>query len=68
MSIVKSCLLPLTEVEPSHQDTITFFVQYRLLSVGAILIPNVDGIDFQSLAILLGAMGVVIRFGLQNVG
>ncbi|NES78903.1 MULTISPECIES: mechanosensitive ion channel domain-containing protein [unclassified Okeania] len=65
--ILKSRFLPLTEAERSHQDTIAFFVQYGLLSVGAVLILNAGGVDFQSLAILLGALGVGIGFGLQNI-
>ncbi|MEM1169776.1 MAG: mechanosensitive ion channel domain-containing protein [Cyanobacteria bacterium P01_H01_bin.35] len=65
--ILKSRLLPLTEAEPSHQDTIAFFVEYGLLSVGALLILNAGGVDFQSLAILLGALGIGIGFGLQNI-
>jgi len=67
VSILKSRLLPLTEAEPSHQDTIAFFVQYGLLCLGAILILNAGGVDFQSLALLLGALGVGIGFGLQNI-
>ncbi|MDE5112039.1 MAG: mechanosensitive ion channel, partial [Trichodesmium sp. St7_bin2_1] len=51
----------------SHQDTIAFFLQYGLLSVGALLILNAGGLDFQSLALLLGALGVGIGFGLQNI-
>ena len=67
VSILKSRLLPLTEAEPSHQDTIAFFVQYGLLGLGGILILNAGGVDFQSLAFLLGALGVGIGFGLQNI-
>ncbi|WP_426581399.1 mechanosensitive ion channel domain-containing protein [Dapis sp. BLCC M229] len=67
VSILKSRLLPLTEAEPSHQDTIAFFVEYGLLSLGALLILNAGGVDFQSLAILLGALGIGIGFGLQNI-
>ena len=67
ISILKSRLLPLTGAEPSHQDTIAFFLQYGLLSVGALLILNAGGLDFQSLALLLGALGVGIGFGLQNI-
>ncbi len=67
VNILKSRLLPLTEAEPSHQDTIAFFVQYGLLSVGMLLILNAGGVDFQSLTILLGALGIGIGFGLQNI-
>ncbi|MDJ0517544.1 MAG: mechanosensitive ion channel [Trichodesmium sp. MO_231.B1] len=67
VSTLKSRLLPLTEAEPTHQNTIAFFVQYGLLSLGALLILNAGGVDFQSLAILLGALGIGIGFGLQNI-
>ncbi len=67
VSILKSRLLPLTEAEPSHQGTIVFFVEYGLLSLGVLLILNAGGVDFQSLAILLGALGIGIGFGLQNI-
>ena len=67
VSILKSRLLSLTGAEPSHQDTIAFFLQYGLLSLGALLILNAGGVDFQSLALLLGALGVGIGFGLQNI-
>ncbi|MGB3511856.1 MAG: mechanosensitive ion channel domain-containing protein [Microcoleaceae cyanobacterium] len=67
VKILKSRLLPLTEVERGHQDTIAFFVQYGLLFLGVILVLNAGGVNFQSLAILLGAVGVGIGFGLQNI-
>ena len=67
VGILKSRLLPLTEAQPSHQNTIAFFVQYGLLSVGMLLVLNAGGVDFQSLAILLGALGIGIGFGLQNI-
>ncbi|OZH52768.1 mechanosensitive ion channel protein MscS [Hydrocoleum sp. CS-953] len=67
VGILKSRLLPLTEAEASHQGTIAFFVEYGLLSVGTLLILNAGGVDFQSLAILLGALGIGIGFGLQNI-
>ncbi|MEB3343007.1 mechanosensitive ion channel domain-containing protein [Okeania sp.] len=65
--ILKSRLLPLIEVERSHQDAIAFFAQYALLSIGTLLIINAGGVDFQSIAILIGALGIGIGFGLQNI-
>lgn len=67
VQILKSRLLPLTEAERSHQDAIAFFVQYGLLFVGVLLVLNAGGVDFQSLVFLLGALGVGIGFGLQNI-
>ena len=67
VSILKSRLFPLTGAEQSHQDAIAFFVRYGLLFVGSILILNAGGVDFQSLTILLGTLGVGIGFGLQNI-
>lgn len=65
--ILRSRLLTLTAANRSHQDAIAFFVRYSLLFIGVLLVLNAGGIDFQSLAFLLGAIGVGIGFGLQNI-
>lgn len=67
MRILKSRLFPLTGTEQSHQDAIAFFVRYGLLFVGSILILNAGGVNFQSLLVLLGTLGIGIGFGLQNI-
>ncbi|MGC9526008.1 MAG: mechanosensitive ion channel domain-containing protein [Limnospira sp.] len=64
---LRSRLLTLTAANRSHQDAIAFFVRYSLLFIGVLLVLNAGGIDFQSLAFLLGAIGVGIGFGLQNI-
>ncbi|MEB3883575.1 mechanosensitive ion channel domain-containing protein [Lyngbya sp. CCY1209] len=65
--LLRSRLLTLTAANRSHQDAIAFFVRYSLLFIGVLLVLNAGGIDFQSLAFLLGAIGVGIGFGLQNI-
>ncbi len=67
VNILKTRLLPLTEADRSHQDATAFFVQYGLLFVGVLLVLNAGGVNFQSLVFLLGALGVGIGFGLQNI-
>ena len=64
---LKSRILPLTGVELALQDSIALLTRYGLMSIGILLIFNFAGIDFRSLAILLGALGIGIGFGLQNI-
>ncbi len=66
-NFLKESILPLTGVEPALQDSIGLLTRYGLMFVGVLLIFNFAGIDFASLAIVLGALGIGIGFGLQNI-
>lgn len=43
------------------------FIRYIILTVGFLILLQTAGIDISSITILLGALGVGIGFGLQNI-
>ncbi|MEM9328846.1 MAG: mechanosensitive ion channel domain-containing protein [Bacteroidota bacterium] len=47
--------------------TISLLIRYGVISLGVILAFAAAGIEFDKLAILLGALGVGIGFGLQSI-
>ncbi|MGL5082125.1 MAG: mechanosensitive ion channel domain-containing protein [Microcoleaceae cyanobacterium] len=64
---LKTRILPLAGVDRSLQDSIAFFVEYGLISLGLLLILSAGGVSLQSLIFLLSAVGIGIGFGLQNI-
>ncbi|MFC2089219.1 mechanosensitive ion channel family protein [Bacteroidota bacterium] len=55
------------KVEKGMPGTIIMLVRIALISIGFILAARAAGIEFSSLAIILGAFSVGIGFGLQNI-
>ncbi|MCH2535746.1 MAG: mechanosensitive ion channel, partial [Bdellovibrionales bacterium] len=51
----------------ASKQTIAILSRYFILVLGLIIILNQIGIDLNSLAVIFGALGVGIGFGLQNV-
>ncbi len=47
--------------------TLSRVIHYSILAVGAIVGLSTIGVDFTNLAVLLGALGIGIGFGLQDV-
>ena len=64
---IESNILPLTGLENTLQSSIAFLTYYGLLFLGLILILNGGNVDFRSLTVAIGALGVGIGFGLQNI-
>ncbi len=56
-----------SDIELGVRIAVGSIVRYGLLTIGFIVILQTAGINLSSLTILLGALGVGIGFGLQNI-
>lgn len=65
--IVVYKVLANSKIELGVRVAVGTIVRYLILTVGFIIILQTVGINLNSLTILLGALGVGIGFGLQNV-
>jgi small-conductance mechanosensitive channel len=66
-SLVGSRLLAHTKMERGLQYALGRITNYVLLVIGLLVVLQTSGIEMGSLAVLLGALGVGIGFGLQNI-
>lgn len=60
-------LLAKSKVELGVRVAVGTIIRYTILTIGFIIIIQTVGINLSSLTILLGALGVGIGFGLQNI-
>lgn len=60
-------LLPRLRAEPALERPVTRIVQYAVFTIGLLIGLQFVGIDLTALAVLFGALGVGIGFGLQNI-
>lgn len=60
-------LLANSRIELGTRVAVGSILRYTLLTIGFIVILQTAGINLSSLTILLGALGVGIGFGLQNI-
>jgi len=65
--LLRSHILTLAGVDLTLQESIASFTQYGLSALGLLIIFSLVGVDLGALAILFGAFGVGIGFGLQNI-
>jgi potassium efflux system protein len=65
--LLENEILPRTELEEGVSSAISLSVSYLLVGIGTVLAFGVAGVDAERLALLGGALGVGIGFGLQNV-
>jgi small-conductance mechanosensitive channel len=65
--VVAGWLLRRTKFEPSLQFAIGKITGYVFIALGFYVALTVSGINLSSLAILAGAVGVGLGFGLQNI-
>jgi small-conductance mechanosensitive channel len=65
--LVGSRLLARTAMDPGLQYAVGRMVYYGLLVLGLMIALQTSGIEVGSITVLLGALGVGIGFGLQNV-
>jgi small-conductance mechanosensitive channel len=65
--LIGSRLLARTAIDRGLQYAIGRMVYYALLVLGLMVALQTSGIEIGSLAVLLGALGVGIGFGLQNM-
>jgi potassium efflux system protein len=54
-------------VDLGIRNSLSVFTQYAMVVVGLIIVLNTLGIDFTSLTVFAGALGVGIGFGLKNI-
>ena len=65
--LLKSQVLSLTRMNRGTQDVVATISRYFLIFFGTIALLQAWGLDLSSLAILGGALGVGIGFGLQDI-
>ncbi|MGA1263647.1 MAG: hypothetical protein ACO331_07025, partial [Prochlorothrix sp.] len=65
--ILKIRLLSLTRMSRGAQEVIAAVTHYILIFLGTVTLLQVWGLDLSSLALLGGALGVGIGFGLQDI-
>ena len=59
--------LALAEVEIGLRQSVATIVRYVFIAIGLIIIIQAAGIDLSTLTVLVGAAGLGIGFGLQNI-
>ncbi|OIP82123.1 MAG: mechanosensitive ion channel protein MscS [Porphyromonadaceae bacterium CG2_30_38_12] len=60
-------IFPRYDIETGVSQSIATIVRYLLVVVGVIIIFQTMGIDLSAIGLLVGALGVGIGFGLQNI-
>jgi len=60
-------IFPRIEWDEGLENTITQLVRYVLVIIGLLIAADMVGFDLSNIAIVAGALGVGIGFGLQNV-
>ncbi len=66
-SVLKSRILYESDMEEGVKDSITRISAYGLWGVGIIVTMQMIGISGTSLAVVFGAVGIGLGFGLQNI-
>ncbi len=57
----------LTRFHNSKTDTVLSLLHYFILTIGTLVILQSAGLDLSTLAVLAGALGIGLGFGLQNI-
>ncbi|PKP00511.1 MAG: mechanosensitive ion channel protein MscS [Bacteroidetes bacterium HGW-Bacteroidetes-8] len=65
--ILVSKVFPRYDLDIGVSQSIATIVRYLLIIIGLIIIFQTTGIDLSALGLLVGALGVGIGFGLQNI-
>ncbi len=66
-ALLRGKILQRRGIEPGVSDAVARLVHYALVLVGTLLALAVMGVELRSFAIVAGALGVGIGFGLQNI-
>ncbi len=65
--VLRSRILRLTNLSRPAQETIALITHYSILFIGVIVLLQLWGIDFSSLAVFFGVLGVGIGLGIQGI-
>lgn len=60
-------ILPRYKIDTGVSQSIATIIRYTLLILGLYIILQTSGIDLSALGVLVGAFGIGIGFGLQNI-
>ena len=66
-AVLREQILAHRDLEPGLKDSITTITGYVAWVIGIMIVFRVIGISAASLAVLFGAVGIGIGFGLQNI-
>lgn len=66
-SILENDVLERMNIEPGLPNTILVIVKYGIITLGFFIAIKYAGIPFNQLTIIIGAFGIGIGFGLQNI-
>jgi potassium efflux system protein len=66
-ALLREDVLPRLELPRGVPDTISSVAYYALMALGFLFAVGAAGIDLSRITILVGALGVGIGFGLQNI-
>lgn len=65
--VVGSRLLARTGIDPGLQYALGRMIYYAVLVIGLMIALQTSGIEVGSLTVILGALGIGVGFGLQNI-
>ena len=60
-------IFPRYDLDIGVSQSVAIIIRYVLVILGAYIIFQTSGIDLSALGLLIGALGIGIGFGLQNV-
>jgi potassium efflux system protein len=66
-AVLESEIFPRMRVDAGASQSITKLLHYFLILIGFLISMSVIGMDWKSFAVLGGALGIGIGFGLQNI-
>lgn len=66
-SLLEEEVFPRRQVDRGVRDSINKLLNYAILAFGIFMALGLAGIDLKSFAVLAGALGIGIGFGLQNI-
>jgi potassium efflux system protein len=63
----KSRLKKVPFLDPTRTNTISLLLRYSIIAIGVLIAFSIVNIDFTTLKVLVGALGVGIGFGLREI-
>jgi small-conductance mechanosensitive channel len=66
-SLLKNRIFPRYKIDVGIGEAISTLARYVIIIIGLVIIFQTTGIDLSALGLLVGALGVGIGFGLQNI-